>query len=159
MNGNKLKGNNQKKGVRGKKEVYAVFDENTDKYAKIIARQGGKHVSVIILGDQKKTPVQVMIRGIHHKKVYMMVNDIVIIRGTEVWGKVPDSDANRIKREFNKREGSEDTGNIIFQNENEINSDDEDENPKSRTKSRTTPNITTDNSNKNEEEEFNFDDI
>lgn len=126
-NGNKVKGNKGRKGGRGKKEVYADFNENTDQYGKLSSIQGGKHASVLLLGDSK-TPVAASFRGIHHRKVWMNPGDYVIVRGNgniyEIWGKVPDSDMTRVRREFEKQEGDENSGNFIFRRDDEYLPDD-----------------------------------
>jgi hypothetical protein len=130
MNGNIFKGNKPKKGGRGKKEMYAEFNENTDQYGKIVSKQGGKHMSVLLLNDPSKTPVHATIRGIHHKRVYMNVDDFVIVRGNgnlyEIWGKVPDSDVSRVRRDFVMAEGDDSNKNFIFQRKNEMLLDDDD---------------------------------
>lgn len=141
-----------------------------------MARQGGKHVSVLLLDDPKKTPVQANIRGIHHKKVWFNAGEFVIVRGNgniyELWGKVPDCDVNRIKRDFEKHNGDNNTGNFIFRREGEVLSDDEDDHvdvthigTKSKSKSKSKLNTTTipaqpdRNYDINDEKEIDFDSI
>lgn len=126
MNGNKLKGNAQRKGGRRRKEVYADFDPNTDKYGRVVNLLGGRNVSVLILNDLTKTPIQVSIRGIHYNRVWYKKDDLVIVRDNDtLWGKVPDEYYNKVKNDFDKFEGSSDASTLIFRNDDEIGSDDE----------------------------------
>jgi hypothetical protein len=120
-NGNATKGNAQKKkgGGFGKKEIFSDFDPVTDYYAKIINMEGGKGVSVMPLKSIDQKPVHVNIRGIHHKKVWYRKDDLVVIRGIEIWGKVNESEHNLVKRGFDKLEGKGDGSNVIFENEEE----------------------------------------
>lgn len=124
MNGNKFKGNKQKKGSRGRKDVYADFNQDTDHYGKILGLEGGKHASVSLLPNGNT--VRAMLRGIHHKKVWFKKDDLVIIRGdnnfAEVWGKVNDNESNQIRREFDKLEGK--NNNSIVFNESDDSDDD-----------------------------------
>ena len=62
-------------------------------------------------------PVHVNIRGIHHKKVWYKKDDLVVIRGMEIWGKVSESDYSRVKRSFELLEGKGDASNIEFGDE------------------------------------------
>lgn len=128
INGNKMKGNSQKKGGRTKKEIYTDFDPTTDRYGKILNLIGGKHVSVLLLNDTDNKPICANIRGIHHKKVWFRKDDLVVVRGTgnivEIWGKVSEEEYNDIKRKFDLKENKGNTDNLIFQeNDNESDSD------------------------------------
>jgi hypothetical protein len=115
-NGNAYKGNAQKKGCGGrpKKEVFSDFDSSTDRYGKIINLEGGKGASVLLLNSIDGKPIHVSIRGIHHKRVWFKKEDLVVIRGSELWGKVPEGDAKRIGRTFEQVQGKGDTNQIIF---------------------------------------------
>jgi len=128
MNGNKFKGNKQKKGSRGRKDVYADFNSDTDHYGKILGLEGGKHASVSLLPNGNT--IRAMLRGIHHKKVWFKKEDLVIIRGdsnfAEVWGKVNDNESNQIRREFDKLEGKNNSSMVIF---NESDDSDDDQQP------------------------------
>src|SRR5579872_6350206 len=128
MNGNKFKGNKQKKGGRTRKEVYSDFDQKTDRYGKIVGLEGGKGISVLLLDSTDGKPVRAAIRGIHHKKVWFKKDDIVVVRGEEIWGKVNDNEVNRIRRQFDTIEGGKgDKSSIIFRDVNDFNDDDDDE--------------------------------
>jgi translation initiation factor IF-1 len=129
MNGNLFKGNTQKKkGGRARKEVYCdTFDSTTDHYGKVVNLEGGKGVSVLLLDSIDGKPVHVTIRGIHHKKVWFKKEDLVVVRGSELWGKVSDSEANRVRRNFDRLEGKGDSSSIIFRDTNELDDDDEDD--------------------------------
>jgi len=123
-NGNKFKGNKQKKGRRTRKEMFAKYDDSSDTYGKIIASQGGKHMSVLLLGDTDKKPVSASVRGIHHKKVYFKKDDIVVIRHSgnlcEIWGYVDESEIRRVRDDFNRFENNGNQSSIIFQDTNKL---------------------------------------
>ena len=148
MNGNKFKGNKQKKSGRGRKEVYSEFDPNTDQYGKIVTMEGGKGVSVIILNSPDGKPIHVAIRGIHHKKVWFKKEDLVVVRGSEIWGKVSDGEMNRVRRYFDIFEGRGDNGMVMFR-DNGMEDDEEESTPSKKF-------ITTD---ADDNETINFDDI
>jgi hypothetical protein len=133
-NGNKFKGNKQKKGRRMRKEMFAKYDDSSDTYGKIVASQGGKHMSVLLLGDTEKKPITASVRGIHHKKVYFKKDDMVVIRNNdnlyEIWGHVDDSEIRNVRDEFNRFENNGNQSSIIFQDTNKLypsSSSDEDE--------------------------------
>lgn len=138
MNGNKFKGNKQKKGSRGRKDVYADFNPDTDHYGKILGLEGGKHASVSLLPNG--TTIRAMLRGIHHKKVWFKKDDLVIIRGdsnfAEVWGKVNDNESNQIRRDFDKLEGKNNSSMVIF-NESDDSDDEQQTTAKPGMKSQT----------------------
>jgi hypothetical protein len=115
-NGNAFKGNAQKKGGGGrpKKEVFSDFDPNTDRYGKIVNMEGGKGASVLLLNSIDGKPVHVSIRGIHHKKVWFKKDELVVVRGSELWGKVHEGEAKRIGRTFEQVQGKGDTNQILF---------------------------------------------
>lgn len=123
-NGNKFKGNKQKKAKRTRKEMHAKFDESMDTYGKIVASQGGKHLSVLLLGDTDMKPIMASVRGIHHKKVYFKKDDFVVIRHNgnlhEIWGHVDDSEIRRVREEFNRFENNGNQSSIIFQDNNKL---------------------------------------
>lgn len=133
-NGNKFKGNKQKKGRRTRKEMFAKYDDSSDSYGKILASQGGKHMSVLLLGDAEKKPIMATVRGIHHKKVYFKKDDLVVIRHSEnlyeIWGHVDESEVRRVRDEFNRFENDGNQSSIIFRDNNNIypSSDDEEDN-------------------------------
>jgi hypothetical protein len=122
-NGNRLKGNNQKKTARarGRKDVNVDFDKDTDQYAQVINMQGGKHMTVLPLGNKDKEYIRATIRGIHHKKVWFKVDDFVVIRTdgnlVEVQGKASEYDINMVKKEFEKMKGS--TAGFVIQTAND----------------------------------------
>lgn len=132
-NGNKFKGNKQKKGRRSRKEMFASYDEESDTYGKIIGSQGGKHLSVLLLGDAEQKPIMASVRGIHHKKVYFKKDDLVVVRHNgnlyEIWGHIDESEIRRVREDFNRFENNGNQSSIIFQDKNNIypSSDDDDE--------------------------------
>jgi hypothetical protein len=122
-NGNKFKGNKQTKGVRNRKRMIADFNSGTDRYAKIVSLEGGRHAMVLPLDSTDNKPISVMIKGIHHKKIWFKRDDLVVIRDGEIEGRVNDTDRNKVQREFDKLDGDK-SSHFIFQNDNEF-SDDE----------------------------------
>jgi len=132
-NGNKFKGNKQKKGRRGRKEMFASYDEESDTYGKIVGSQGGKHLSVLLLGDAEQKPIMASVRGIHHKKVYFKKDDLVVVRHNgnlyEIWGYIDESEIRRVREDFNRFENNGNQSSIIFQDKNNLypSSDDDEE--------------------------------
>lgn len=158
MNGNKFKGNKPKKSGRGRKEVYSEFDSSTDHYGRIVTLEGGKGVSVLLLDNTDGKPVHVTIRGIHHKKVWFKKDELVVVRGSELWGKVSDGELNRVRRDFDRLEGKGDSSAIVFRDANDL--DDDDEDAESReVRPQASRNFILDDTPAAEEKEFNIDDI
>jgi translation initiation factor IF-1 len=109
INGNFVKGNIQHKKRRNQKEIYADFCSDTDVYAKVIKKEGGKQMRVQLLGEKKHAIAT--LRGIHHKKMWLNPDDLIIIRKNgnlmEIWGKVPDQYARDIQKLFDSEEITE----------------------------------------------------
>lgn len=159
MNGNKFKGNKPKKSGRGRKEVYSDFNQSTDHYGKIVSLEGGKGVSVLLLDNTDGKPIHASIRGIHHKKVWFKKEDIVVIRGSEVWGKVSDSELNRVRRDFDRLEGKGDSSTIVFKDANELDDDSDEEENTKKVPVHSAKNCTLNAPPEKDDEPLNFDEI
>lgn len=124
VNGNKFKGNKQKKGRRGRKEMHADYDDTSDTYGKIVSVQGGKQLTVLLLDSIDKKPVTAHVRGIHHRRVYFKKDDLVVVRDCgnilEIWGYVNESEIRRVRDEFNTYENDGNQNSIIFREANSI---------------------------------------
>lgn len=127
-NGNIFKGNKKKKGRHSRKEEFAIFDEKTDQYAKVIGMQGGKHMTVQPASLNGET-VHATISGKHHKKVWFKKDDYVVISITpnssyvEVVGRVHESELKKVRAMFDKSDGTKDSSYIF---DGEMSDSDED---------------------------------
>lgn len=160
MNGNKFKGNKPKKSGRGRKEVYSDFDASTDHYGRIVTLEGGKGVSVLLLDNTDGKPVHVTIRGIHHKKVWFKKDELVVVRGSELWGKVSDGELNRVRRDFDRLEGKGDSSAIVFRDANDLDDDEDEEDTAKKVPAQPARNFTLDApDDETDKEPINIDDI
>ena len=144
MNGNKFKGNKPKKSGRRRKEVYSEFDSNTDHYGRIVTLEGGKGISVLLLDNTDGKPIHVTIRGIHHKKVWFKKDELVVVRGSELWGKVSEGELNRVRRNFDRLEGKGDGNAIVFQYANDLDDEVSDDGSTKKVKPHTSINFNLD---------------
>jgi len=104
-NGNRLKGNAQKKANRSNKNTSIGFDDTVDQYALIERLVGGKHIEVKTLKNNKI--VMVIIPGRFYKRVWFNKGEIVIITQVaenmlEIKGKVREEDLQKIRYRFDK---------------------------------------------------------
>lgn len=118
-NGNKFKGNKNKKSFR-KKNPHPDFDENLDEYAKVISLQGGKHLTIQLL-ESKEKQVSAIIKGCHHRKIWYTKDELIIVRPLdnlyEVQGKVPPDELKSVQILFDKLEGIH-NNSFVFDNNN-----------------------------------------
>jgi hypothetical protein len=123
-NGNKFKGNKQKKEERGGKR-FANFDTRLDQYARIVNIDGGRHMTVLPLDSIDKKTISVIIPGRFHKRVWFKKDEIIIIANGEVRGKVTENEMNRIRAKFDKLEGDQNNSLIFGDDVEDSDQDDE----------------------------------
>jgi hypothetical protein len=125
-NGNKVKGNNEKKVARNRKKQVIAYDESIHKFARVVSLDGGKHLKAIPQDSLDKTPLDYLISGKHHKRVWFRKDDIIVVADGEVLGKLDwceNIEINKIKHIFEKIDGGN-TG-IEFYNDDNYTSDEE----------------------------------
>lgn len=137
-NGNKFKGNQQKKLNRAQKSANDEFNPEIDRYAKIASIDGGKHVTLKLCENNVKKLMPAIIRGIHHKKLWFNKDDMVVVRDNgnlnEIWRKVTQAEIHIVQKEFDKldNENGSSGNDIIFRepdaNDTSESSDDESNN-------------------------------
>lgn len=168
-NGNKFKGNKGKKGRR-RKNPYADFDPDVDRYGKVIELMGGSHVRVQPIDCEEKDAVQARIPGKFYKKIWFKKDDFVVITQisnnlSELKGKVSESDINKVRGKFDKMSNGDSSNVIRFAGEDYSDSDEDNEDiedSKKNSKKQIAPQRFIDTSimnNTNADEEFCFDDI
>jgi len=141
-NGNRFKGNQQKKTGRAKKNAIADFDKDNDMYVRVVSIEGGKHLSVLPLDSSDKKTIMAVIPGKFHKKVWFRKEDILIVTKSgnicEVKGKIDEGSLSKIKSQFEKMDSGNNSDSMVFGNDNDDSDDDEkkDDNTKSDSKTK-----------------------
>ncbi len=130
LNGNRFKGNTQKKGK--KNPFITDFDANLDRYAQVVDKKGGTQVEVAPI-DANGQKVYVRIPGKFYKKVWFNRGDIVVITKVtdnmeEIKGKAPEHELNKLKNQFDKMNlDLGDVKNIVKFAESDDDSDESDD--------------------------------
>lgn len=132
-NGNKFKGNNEKKAARGRKNQFADFNQGNDQYAKIISIEGGRHLKVVPLDSIDNQPMMVLMKGVHHKKVWFKKDEIIVISDGEVKGRVNENEMRKIRTRFDIKDNDKDNS-LIFGGDDMSDDDDDDDNKGENTK-------------------------
>ena len=132
-NGNKFKGNKQKKASRARKSAVVGLDESVDQYAVVDRLMGGNHIEVKTLKDDK--PVMVSIPGRFYKRVWFNKGDVVIISKIidnlfEIKGKVAENELLKLKSQFDKLDKSNGDTRCLVRFGDEDDSDDDDDDQK-----------------------------
>jgi len=127
-NGNRLKGNAQKKASRTNKNSSTSFDDTTDQYGLIERLVGGRHIEVKTLKNNK--PIMANIPGRFYKRVWFNKGDIVIVTQVaenmlEIKGKPSEDDLPKIRYQFDKMDRANGDSRGIIQFGDYDDSDDE----------------------------------
>lgn len=132
-NGNISKGNKGKKGRR-RTNQYADYEDGVDKYGRIYKLNGVEHLDVELPtpNEDGETIIACRIPGRFYKKVWFNIGQFVVVGGKfseklhELKGRVPESEANKVKRMFDNADDGEDIGVQIGGDEDEMEEDHDD---------------------------------